>query len=132
MNLASRLEAMCKQYGIEVLISGHMHARVEGRFLARPLDRVVAAGKTRATDIYELVAERAGATERQARRCAEFAAVVAAYRARDFAGALRLAAGYEAEFGRDVAAGKYAERCARLLERPPPEDWDCAVVLTAK
>lgn len=132
MNLASRLEAMCKQYGVEILISGEMYKRVEAGFLARPLDRVVAMGKKSATDIYELVASRAGASPELERRCVEFALVVEAYRGRDFDSALRLAIAYEAEHGPDVAAAKYVDRCRQMLANPPPESWDCTEVLTSK
>jgi adenylate cyclase len=132
VNLAARLESMCKHYGVEILLSGHMYARVEAAFLARPIDRVVAVGKTRPTDIYELVAERATATERQRRQCQDFHEVVAAYRAREFAAALRLAAAYEAAYGGDVAASKYRERCEWLLASPPGADWDCVEVLLSK
>ena len=132
MNLASRLEAMCKQYGVDILISGEMYKRVEADFLARPIDRVVAVGKTLATDIFELVGERAGTPPEFERRCTEFAAAVDAYRRRDFDGALRLVLAYEAEYGPDVAAAKYVARCRQLLADPPPGDWACAVVLTSK
>lgn len=132
VNLAARLESMCKHYGVEILVSGHMYAQVESDFLARPIDRVVALGKTRPTDVYELVAERPAATERQRRQCRYFERVVVAYSGREFAAALRLAAAYEAEFGGNVAAGKYRERCERLLTSPPGADWDCTEVLVSK
>ena len=47
---------MCKQYGVEVLISGRMRRLAGDAFLARRIDRVVAYGRRGATDIYELVA----------------------------------------------------------------------------
>jgi adenylate cyclase len=56
VNLAARLESMCKQYGVEVLISGRMRRLAGDAFLARRIDRVVAYGRRGATDIYELVA----------------------------------------------------------------------------
>ncbi len=56
MNLAARLESMCKQYGVEILISGCMRTLAGDAFLARHVDRVVAYGRSGTTDIYELVA----------------------------------------------------------------------------
>ena len=132
MNLASRLEAMCKQYGVAVLISGSLHALVRHRFLARPIDRVVAVGKRRAVDIFELVCELDHATPEDRRRCSDFEAVVEAYRARDFARALELAAAFAGAFPDDVATRKYAERCRCFMECPPSEDWDGTFVLTSK
>ena len=132
VNLASRLEGMCKHYGVEILISGEMYSRVKADFLARPVDRVVAVGKTNATDIYELVAERAGAAPPLLLRCLDFAAVVAAYRERDFSCALGLATAFEVEHGPDPVAAVYIERCKQLLVDPPLPDWDFVVVLTSK
>lgn len=132
VNLASRLEAMCKQYGVDILISGETYRRVQADFLARPVDRVVAVGKSNPTDIYELVAKRASATPHMRLRCDQFAAVVASYRSRDFAGALQLATEYEEEHGPDAVAAKYGERCREALHDPPPPSWDFVVVLTCK
>ena len=123
---------MCKQYGVAVLISGGLHALVRHRFLARPIDRVVAVGKRRAVDVFELVSERDGATPEDRRRCSDFEAVVEAYRARDFARALVLVEAFAGAFPDDVAARKYAERCRCFIECPPGEDWDGTFVLTCK
>ncbi len=132
MNLASRLEAMCKQYGVAVLISGNLHALVRHRFLARPIDRVVAVGKRRGVDIFELVSALHDATPEDLLRCSDFEAVVEAYRARDFAQALALVEAFAVVFPGDVAARNYAERCRCFMECPPGEDWDGTFVLTSK
>ena len=132
VNLASRLEAMCKQYGVDILVSGETYRRVQADFLARPVDRVVAVGKSTATDIYELVSERSTATPQMQLRCDQFAAVVESYRARDFAVALGLAMAFEAKHGPDAVAAKYIDRCRQALREPPPPTWDFSVVLTSK
>jgi hypothetical protein len=106
VNLASRLEAMCKHYDVEVLISGAMYDRVAHAFLARPIDRVVAVGKTRPVDVYELLAPQASATPAQRAACAAFEALVAAYRARDFAAALVMAEDYMSLHPTDAPANK--------------------------
>jgi adenylate cyclase len=65
VNLAARLESMCKQYGVEILISGYMRALAGEAFLARRVDRVVAYGRSSTTDIYELVAMQGTALPEQ-------------------------------------------------------------------
>jgi adenylate cyclase len=132
VNLAARLESMCKQYGVEILISGQMRARLGDRFLVRPLDRVVAVGKTVASDVFELVAAADGAGPGQRRFCEDFGAVVAAYRRREFGEARRRAAAFLEEFPGDVSACKYVRRCDELLARPPQGDWDGVEVLSEK
>ena len=65
VNLAARLESMCKQYGVEILVSGRMRHLAGNNFLARRIDRVVAYGRNAATDIYELVATEGTALPQQ-------------------------------------------------------------------
>lgn len=56
------------------------------------------------------------------------------YRAMDFDKARRLALAYSdtAALGSDVAAWLYADRCAALLAKPPPTEWEPTLVLTEK
>ena len=56
VNVASRLESMCKTHGVRIVVSG---AVVEAAALgagARWLDKTVLRGRNEATDVYELVA----------------------------------------------------------------------------
>ena len=59
------MESMCKQYGVEILISGYMRILAGDAFLARRVDRVVAYGRRGTTDIYELVATQGTARPKQ-------------------------------------------------------------------
>jgi adenylate cyclase len=55
VNLASRLEALNKEYGTAILVSEEVYSRVQDRFQFRAMGSVVAKGMTKETDIYELV-----------------------------------------------------------------------------
>jgi predicted ATPase/class 3 adenylate cyclase len=57
VNVASRMEGLCKGYGASLLIGGDTHARLtdRSRYQMRLLDRVIASGKERATDVYEVL-----------------------------------------------------------------------------
>jgi len=57
VNLASRLESLCKVYGVSVLCSGETYDALpkDGDFLCRQLDLVQVRGKRTATRIYEVV-----------------------------------------------------------------------------
>ena len=59
------MESMCKQYGVEILISGRMRLLAGDTFLARRIDRVVAYGRRAATDIYELIGTQGTALPEQ-------------------------------------------------------------------
>lgn len=51
VNLASRLESLCKHYGASILISGRLYEAVSDSFLARPVDRIVVYGRRAATEV---------------------------------------------------------------------------------
>jgi adenylate cyclase len=55
VNLASRLESACKQYGARVLISESTYRKLRGTYRAREIDRVVVKGKTEPIGIYEIL-----------------------------------------------------------------------------
>ena len=63
VNLASRLEAACKQYHARILLSENTRARLRGTYRLREVDRVVVKGKTEPVAIHEqaLVAADVGA-----------------------------------------------------------------------
>jgi adenylate cyclase len=62
-NQASRLEGLNKVYGTDILASGEIAARTAGRFVWRPIDRIVAAGTTEAMEIFEPLGDAAAAEE---------------------------------------------------------------------
>jgi adenylate cyclase len=62
-NQASRLEALNKVYGTEILASGEVAARTVDRFIWRPIDRIVAAGTTEVMEIFEPLGEAVDAAE---------------------------------------------------------------------
>jgi adenylate cyclase len=57
VNLAARLEPLCKQYGVQVLVSQAVVDAAADELVFRHVDRVVVRGKTEAVDVFELVAE---------------------------------------------------------------------------
>jgi adenylate cyclase len=58
VNLASRLEALNKQYGTGVLISDVTHGAVAEAFECRPVGEVTVRGRQGTTGVYELVSPR--------------------------------------------------------------------------
>jgi adenylate cyclase len=61
VNLASRLESACKQYGVTVLASDAVREHAMRDFEFRAVDRVTVRGKTRPVDVYELTGPRPAA-----------------------------------------------------------------------
>ncbi len=56
MNLGSRLESLCKYYGVQINISEFTHERLDHtKIKTRPLDKVKVKGKTKPVMIYEVL-----------------------------------------------------------------------------
>lgn len=58
VNLASRLEAISKEYGTHIIISEGTARVVDSVFHLRELDRIAVKGKQEGVAIYEVLAER--------------------------------------------------------------------------
>jgi adenylate cyclase len=120
VNLSSRLEGLCKHYGVTVLASDAVVAEARAELTFRRIDRVIVAGKQEAVDVYELLADRPLPPARRALVDAHETALDAYFR-RDFAGARALLARFVAE---DAPSRVLDERCAHYESVPPPADWN--------
>jgi adenylate cyclase len=80
VNLASRLEGLCKEYRAEILISEATFRAAESDIVARPLDWVEIRGRIEPVAVYELLAMRGEAPGMLVRRAAVFAQAVDAFR----------------------------------------------------
>ena len=127
VNLASRLEGLCKQYGVAALASEAIVTETGEEFAFRFIDRVAVKGKAEAVRVYELLGLRAASQDALA-RAAVYERALDAYFARNFSQALALLGTL-----RDDPAGRVlAVRCTALLAHPPPPDWDGVYVATDK
>ncbi len=121
VNLASRLEGLNKQYGTQIIVSETIYAAAKEQFAFRHLDRVAVKGKSRGIEVYELLQQRVSAAER-------YEEALAKYFLRDFAGALAI---LEQQLS-DPPSAVLAGRCRRMLNDPPPPDWDGIYVSSVK
>ena len=78
VNLASRLEGLCKQYGVDVLVSEAVQARTSGEFAFRLVDRVAVKGRAGGVLVYELLGTVEEAMSRIA-HARDYEAAFAAY-----------------------------------------------------
>lgn len=119
VNLASRLEGLCKRYGAGIVVSSAVVTACEGLHF-RPLDRIRVKGSSRPLEIFT-PQDPAEEPDMQAGR--EWQDALDAYFHGDFAGAERLFATLLSVDGMATAAKLFRERCARLRENPPGA-WD--------
>ncbi|MFO0546845.1 MAG: adenylate/guanylate cyclase domain-containing protein [Polyangiaceae bacterium] len=128
VNLAARLEPLCKQYGVVAIVSEVVYLAAKDAFVFRRLDRVAVKGKTQGIDVYELV----GAIDDDVPNAAELRRYEAAfelYLERKFSAALDVLKPLAAC---DPASANLYDRCARLRDSPPGEDWAGLHVATSK
>ena len=133
VNLASRLESACKQYGTHILISEFTYKQLRGTYRTRELDLVVVKGKTQPVAIHEVLDYHTEDTYPQL--------IDALGYFRDGLAKYRLGRWSEAEafFSQvlslnpaDESAKLYVERCRYLAENPPGESWNGVWVMESK
>jgi len=131
VNLASRLEGATKQYGAKIILSETTVRDLQRPATLRELDLIRVKGKDRPVAVFESLGYRA----REAGLSALLelhAAGLAAYRARDWAAALRAFDAALELHPTDGPSAVYRQRCILLRRTPPAEDWDGVWNLTEK
>ncbi len=133
VNLASRLESACKEYGARILISESTFLKLKGTYRVREVDRVVVKGKTEPAGVFEILDHYTDETFPHLRESVEYyKGGLEYYRDAQFAKA-------EAAFHHalqlhpgDKLTRHYIERCQTLQKNPPSEPWKGIWVLTSK
>jgi adenylate cyclase len=128
VNLASRLEALTKQYGVGVLVSESTRAATEDRVHYRELDRIQVKGKAKAVSIHEPLMSRDGPTTAMPaelrERCGLYAEMLGAYRTQDWDGAERALGGLSARGESAALLSLFRSRITAFRAAPPGSDWD--------
>jgi adenylate cyclase len=123
VRMSGRLCGETKRYGVRVLV-GEGTARVAtDEFAFREVDRIRPPGATLPSQIFELWGPRSSLDDAAVDHLARYEHALVAYHERRFAEALELMQRCATERNDPIAA-LYTMRCAKLLQRPPPGDWD--------
>ena len=137
VNLAARLEASAKQYGIYTQISEDTYEPVKERAVVRELDFVQVVGKTLPVKTYELISLSGEEPETYKTLIPEFQGALQTYREQKFKKAKKMFK--ELEKIEEEYPGRiknpsqiYAARCEYLINSPPEESWDGVWALTEK
>ena len=131
VNVASRLEGANKEYGTDIIIGEETRRLAGDRVQVRELDRLMVYGRTGALAIYELLGIAEPGT-RPPEWVTLYQSGLAAYRARDFAGAAILFQKVLADRPADRPARLMLERCAEFRKAPPDGDWEAANAMKVK
>ncbi len=127
VNLASRIEGLTKYYGVAIMIGSALAAKLPG-FALLELDRVRVVGRDAPETVYALLGDEGMAGgEVFAGLQARHAALLAAYRVKDWAGAKAALASLSSDaqgFGLAPLYALYGDRIAALAADPPGAGWD--------
>jgi adenylate cyclase len=133
VNLASRLEGVTKEYGLDLLLGEDAGKLAAGRFHVLEVDRVQVKGRSRPAEIYTVLGPKESPLGPGREEFPEtYRRALERYRAADFAGAARLFARCRELDPASPLPGVYLARCEALGKEPPPPGWDGVFVMTKK
>jgi adenylate cyclase len=133
VNLASRLESACKQYGTHILISEFTYKQLKSTYYAREIDLVVVKGKTQPVAVYEIMDYHTDETYPQLTDALrQFRTGLADYRHGRWKEAIASFEEILAMNPVDKTAKLYLERCRHLQEKPPEGEWNGVWVMEDK
>ena len=122
VNLASRLEGLCPQYGVDIVVSGETREACGDAFAFQRLDTVRVKGKIQPVTIH--LPLRREEAEKRREELAVWEDARKTYVAGDFAAADELLAPLCAAFPETKLYAVFADRMIRLRNEPPALAWD--------
>lgn len=133
VNLAARLEAAGKDYGVNVLISDSVKKQVEMEMFTRELDRVRVKGKHEPVTLYELITFKTEVDPKIREATEAYEEAFRSYLNREWMKAIQmLDFSQKAKGKKDKAIALLKERCESYLKTPPEENWDGVFTRTHK
>jgi len=127
VNLASRIEALTRVYGVDILIGESTRAAIGQRLALVEADRVRVKGKQQAVTLFTPAMPALAEAQRFAEEVRLWNLALDHYRAQHAEQALTSLAELQDRFGDSALSGLYrqlGERIARWAEHPEPPAWD--------
>lgn len=128
VNLASRLEGVTKEYGVDLIISDAVYQQVKEDFLCRSADLVKVKGKAKPAEVFAVIGPH---PSEPLGGLAAYEQGVRLYREGNFTAAREAFTQAASERLKDELTRVYIERCEALIQNPP-EHWDGVYVMTKK
>jgi len=133
VNLASRLESACKQYGARILVSEFTLNKLKGTYRQREIDLVVVKGKTEPVSVHEILSFHTPETfPGMGEVLGMFKDGLSAYRARKWDAAIKVFRKCLSINPDDKPSHIYIERATHLKDNPPADDWTGIWVMDSK
>jgi adenylate cyclase len=133
VNLASRLEALTRTYGVDMLVGASVAELVRDDVYLRSVARVQVKGKTKPVDVFTFVAARGEETDPEFLKWLEtYEEALEKFRARDFIDAKILFSRFLEFYPDDLLAKMYLQRALEYEQAPPDETWEAVEVFQKK
>ncbi len=133
VNLASRLEALTRTYGVDILIGARASELIRDEFNLRSVALVQVKGKTKPVEIFTLIGARSDAGDQEfLQRLETYEAGFRKFRERDFTQAKLLFAQFLEFYPEDGLAKMYLERALEYEQAPPDMAWNAVEVFKKK
>lgn len=130
-NTAARLESLNKYLNTHILASGPVVAD-DCDLLLRPVGRFVLKGKTEATPVIEVIAERSRATKSQIELCRRFAEAMYEFEQQQWGDATRLFEAVLVDFPDDGPSRFLLDLCRQYAIKEPTGEDRSAILMDAK
>ncbi len=124
VNLASRLEASSRYYGVSLVIGQNTYSAIKDQYFCRTLDLVRVKGKKEPVWVYEPVCRLSQADESDLEESNNFNEMLKAYQARQWERANSSLDMLIARHGERNIYLVYKDRVDFLESHPPQSDWD--------
>ncbi|MEM7016192.1 MAG: adenylate/guanylate cyclase domain-containing protein [Pseudomonadota bacterium] len=131
VNLASRLEGLTKQYGVELVVSESTKAAAL-EFVYRELDKVRVKGKLEPVKIYEVMGTQNTVSEVVLQEIEAHHQALTLFQAQSWQDAQTAFAELREQYPQIRLYQLYQERIAAYLESPPDDNWDGVYTLLEK
>ncbi|HEX4141089.1 MAG TPA: adenylate/guanylate cyclase domain-containing protein, partial [Candidatus Methylacidiphilales bacterium] len=134
VNTASRLEGLTKEFKTDFAISESVKQLLGDDFLVRRLGLIVLKGKSEATVVYEVLAEKSDleAARMSPGGVARYEEAFDHFLERRFDQAEALFVACAKDYPDDHCVKTYLAASREFLVTPPPPDWDGRIVMTTK
>ncbi|MBD2338178.1 GAF domain-containing protein [Calothrix sp. FACHB-156] len=125
VNLSSRLEAVTKEYGCDIILSEFTYQLCSDRIWTRQLDKIRVKGKYQAVNIYELIGDRTQPLDDATQDFLfYYQSGRMAYLARNFTRAIACFEAAKNLRPQDQAVNIHLERSYNYQKTPPHDSWD--------
>jgi adenylate cyclase len=133
VNLASRLEALTRTYGVDILVGARARDLVRDEFDLRSVALVQVKGKTEPVEIFTLIgAKKEPGDPEFLQRLETYEMGFRKFREREFTQAKILFSQFLEFYPDDFLAKMYLERALEYEEQPPDQAWNAVEVFKKK